>query len=98
MAHSTETMVAKPMMKCGHAANATSEGKPVCAICVGMKPGADEIDQSPPSLAGRKAICAYSHGANGDRGETDSRTNLPFFEHRPNEATDRYYCGCLGWN
>ena len=26
-----------------------------------------------------------------------SSPNLPFFEHRPNEPMDRYYCGCFGW-
>lgn len=57
--------MAKPMMKCGHAANATSDGKPVCAICAPVN-GWNEIDYSPDSLEGRLARCTYygypSHG------------------------------------
>ena len=53
----------KPMMKCGHAANATCRGKagvkydppiPSCAICFCI-----EIDEAPPSLNGRQAKCDY---------------------------------------
>jgi hypothetical protein len=54
----------KPMMKCGHAANATdSEGNPVCAICYGINPqlsrAATEVAEKPPDLEGRRARCAY---------------------------------------
>jgi hypothetical protein len=27
-----------------------------------------------------------------------SSSKLPFFEHKPNEPMDRYYCGCYGWD
>src|SRR4051812_23201449 len=48
-----------PMMKCGHAANAKNgNGEPSCVICFGIHPGADVVDESPPSLVGRKAKCA----------------------------------------
>lgn len=51
-----------PMMKCGHAANATSRpsGKPVCFICA-MADGdaAHTVDETPPSLEGRRARCNY---------------------------------------
>lgn len=86
------------MMKCGHSANATQTmtGKPICAICAGIKPGWDEVDESPPTLEGRKARCTY-YGAKC-RSETDSNTKLAFFEYQPDQELDRYYCGCYGWD
>jgi hypothetical protein len=63
-------------MKCGHTANAKdSEGNPVCAICIGIHPGATEIDKK-PSLVGRTARC-YSCGST-----VPSSYNLPFFEYQ----------------
>jgi len=79
-----------PMMKCGHAANSTCNGKPSCAICVPRKE-AFEIAET-PNLAGRKSCCAYC------RKLAESSTDLPFFEHRPTRDTDSHYCGCRGWN
>lgn len=76
----------KPMMKCGHTANAVSGGKPICVIC-----GCTEIAEQ-PNLKGRKARCSYC-----DR-ECDSSTALPFFEHKPESEFDEYYCGCWGWD
>ena len=105
----------KPMMKCGHAANAVEgkTGKPSCVICVGIHPGAMEIDDSPPDLSKRKARCLY-HGSiprgglhesnyGCKRGEAcncerPSDSKLPFFEHRPNREHDAFYCGCWGWD
>lgn len=81
-----------PMMKCGHAANATSDGKPCCVICA-PDPKAFEIDEhaSQNALIGRKAMCTYC-------GKTvPSNTNLPFFSRGKGEF-DRYYCGCRGWS
>jgi len=75
------------MMKCGHVAN-TERG---CVICFGITPGAEEINYSPPDLTGRKAKCECG-------GLRDSDTRLPFFEHRPDQDTDLYYCGCRGWD
>lgn len=79
-------------MQCGHTANATSsDGKPACAICVGIHPGATE--PGPPSdLTGRTARCAYGGIA------VPSNASLPFFEHRPDKPHDLYYCGCFGWD
>lgn len=82
-----------PLMKCGHAANATDEqGHPCCAICWGIVEGADEIAETPPDLEGREAECLYCHR------RVPSSLNLAFFEYRPEKATDAYYCGCMGWN
>jgi hypothetical protein len=87
-----------PLMKCGHAANGVHKGHPVCVACFGIVDGADVVDTYEPQLQGRKAQCVYG-GKEGHPGsEVDSSTRLAFFEHRPNEATDRYYCGCFGWN
>ena len=80
-----------PMMSCGHAANATSQGKPCCAICIGLHPGARVIAHNVPSLAGRIATC-------GGHSPVSSNTNLAFFKHCPNQETDDYYCGHAGWD
>ena len=83
----------KPMMKCGHAANAVDkDGNPCCAICAGYTPDAFIVEDKEIDLTGRKARCA-------DCGRvTDSRLDLPFFEYRPNAKYDGYYCGCKGWD
>ncbi len=80
-----------PMMKCGHAANAKSNGKPSCVICVGIHTGAMEVDPAPTQLVERVAECAYCSK------QAPSSLDLPFFEHRPERADDKYYCGCRGW-
>ena len=80
------------MMKCGHAANATHNGKPVCAICFGFTPDAQIVADTAPDLTGRKARCGYCGKL------TDSKISLPFFEYRPNCKYDSYYCGCWGWD
>ena len=86
-----------PMMQCGHAANATyqdnGEVKPCCAICIGLEPGAKVVATNPPDLTGRFATCAY-----GDHKRVPSSSGLAFFKHQPDQKTDRYYCGCRGWD
>jgi len=80
------------MMKCGHAANAEDgRGNPVCAICIGIVKGANEVVEQ-PNLDGRKAVCSYCGK------EVQSETKLAFFEHLPAEKFDGYYCGCRGWD
>lgn len=88
----------KPMMLCGHAANATNkEGKPVCVICIGIISGAEDIN--PEQIAkGRMAYCSYCNK------ERPSSSDLPFFgkgyiHHGVRDETkDSFYCGCLGWD
>lgn len=115
-----------PMMKCGHAANATHKGKdgvdsPCCVICFTTPGDASmQVNDAPPSLAGRMARCSEGGACRGrpsrargtysmtapDYGTYDasghsvapSSPNLPFFEHKPNDPMDRYYCGCYGWD
>ena len=79
-----------PMMKCGHAANATRKGKPCCAICVGLTENGAIPVETPP-LEGRVAQCSCGNSK-------PSSLNLAFFEHRPKCQTDSYYCGCRGWD
>ena len=85
------------LMKCGHAANAhTQDGRPVCAICTGIRPGADEVDDSPPNLAGRTARCSYYDWH--CQSQQPSDPSLPFFAHHSDRPFDEYYCGCYGWD
>lgn len=94
------------MMKCGHAANATNtSGKPCCAICA-VKPGYDEPAEV--DLSNRRAKCQYrtrkmvgtihSLAGHSPEGVPSDTPGLAFFEHRPGEKFDRYYCGCHGWD
>lgn len=81
----------KPTMGCGHTANAQKgDGSPLCVICYGIVPGADEVAET-PNLEGRMAECTCNRRVPSD-------TQLPFFEHTPNKEFDRYYCGCYGWD
>lgn len=80
------------MMKCGHAANAENgKGDPCCVICYGIVPGADEIDDSPPSLEGRMSKCC-------NKSIVPSSPSLAFFKHYPDREFDSHYCGCRGWD
>ena len=81
------------LMKCGHTANATygNDNQPCCLICA-PKPEAFEIVVNLPNLTGRKAKCSDCNNI------VDSNWDLPFFEYRPNEKYDKYYCGCWGWD
>ncbi len=80
------------MMKCGHAANAFSGGKPCCVICA-PAPAAMEVNDAPPSLAGRKSQCSYLPAGHSIK---DSSPDLPFFEFKgegSREATMICKCG-----
>lgn len=101
------------MMACGHAANGTMNGKPVCAICIIV---GDETDLAcmvveTPSFEGRMARCSYAmpgeerhsptagpYAGRSYASLTPSGPGLAFFEHRPEQAEDRFYCGCWGWD
>ena len=84
----------KPMMKCGHQANAVRmPGEiPCCAICSGITEDALIIDDNPPDLTSRMAKCADCHR------KKKSTDNLAFFRHQPDAPYDQFYCGCRGWN
>ena len=78
-------------MKCGCVNNAvTGEGKPACAIhsCTTI----EFKCEGKKGLEGRKAKCSYGDSI------VDSSWNLAFFQHKPNEEYDEYYCGCYGWD
>lgn len=83
------------LMKCGHAAAATrtlpdGSSIPCCPIHAGTPEG-ETPAEAPPDLTGRTAKCGEC------RNTAPSGLHLAFFEHRPGEATDSYYCGCHGW-
>lgn len=83
----------KPMMKCGHAANAVDkDGNPCCAICAGSTPDAFVVEDKEIDLTGRKARCLYCGSLK------DSSPDLPFFEYRPDRKFDGFYDGCKGWD
>lgn len=93
------------MMKCGHAANGEhivdGDRFPCCVICAGIPVG--NIDAyvvvETPDFSGRKARCSYRTGRDGKPCKiVDSHPNLAFFEAKPDDEMDRYYCGCYGWD
>lgn len=81
------------MMGCGCAATGNDkDGNPICVVHIGLHPGWNTVVET-PDLAGRYAKCCY-----GDHGKVKSTINLPFFEYKPDQEFDRYYCGCYGWD
>lgn len=91
-------MAEPKLMKCGHTATGTYTDKngneqPCCVSCSGIVAGANEVAEQEPDLTGRIAKCNYGCGS-----QSASSLRLPFFEHKPNLETDRYYCGCYGWD
>ena len=80
------------MMKCGcaaqgHRINKDGSKTECCLVheCYEPVPA--------PDLTGRIASCSY-----GRHADIPSRMDLAFFQYRPGEATDEYYCGCFGWD
>ena len=71
------------MMKCGHIANGTIMGKPICAICM-------ETEQAPlPDLTGRQARCPDCMKS------VASDYSLPYFKYRgPGSFDDLNICKC----
>ena len=47
---------------------------------------------------GRKEKPDYGDFDAAGHSVAPSSTELPFFEHRPDQAMDAYYCGCFGWD
>lgn len=79
------------MMKCGHRANATSDGKPCCVICAGITARYNEIADE-PDLSNRKCICSQCKKV------VPSSEAVAFFKHRPDKEFDEHYDGCFGWD
>lgn len=81
------------LMKCGHAANGTRDGEPVCVICLGIDPGAELADAT-PSLEGRVARCTCGK-------ERPSSLDLAFFAYRGPGGHGTRRCGAVvtrgGW-
>lgn len=78
----------RPVMTCGHTANAVHKIKgggeePACVICCCC-----EVDESPPDLTGRVAVCPDC------RTERPSDYGLPFFQYRGPGAMDHKCRNC----
>ena len=79
------------LMKCGHKPNATSNGKPCCVICAGIKSGHDEFGEI-IDLANRECKCPMCKKI------VPSDKHIAFFEFKPTEKYDEHYDGCRGWD
>ena len=89
------------LMECGHVAQGMRGWKksPVCLVCM-CDAVAREVTGT-DGLLGREAVCSYfgSRTRSGIcQGKTESSWDLAFFEYRPDEKFDRFYCGCWGWD
>jgi hypothetical protein len=73
------------LMSCGCTTSLTSDGAPVCLYHASATPTAM------PSLEGRTARCGCGY-------VVPSSDRLAFFEYRPTQPMDTYYCGHAGWN
>lgn len=83
------------MMECGRAANAKDkEGKPVCAICVGIDRRANVVAKNPPDLTGRSARCSYFESC---KRSAPSSSELAFFEYQGAESHSAGYCKNCGF-
>lgn len=99
------------LMKCGHRAQATTNGAPCCVICFPSPDSLVPVDTL-PDLTGRKARCSCCN-----KTTVDSSVDLAFYEFRgpgthydsrvSNCLTtakeggfeyDNFYCGCYGWD
>ena len=92
----------------GKPAHYTGEPMPACVICECF-----EIAEEQPDLSKRKARCTY-YGKPTRKSECDvcdksedrvchcerdsDPNKLAFFEHKPNNEFDGFYCGCHGWD
>lgn len=87
-------MSTRPLMKCGCVALGVDMDTrlPVCPVHAGLTPDAERIEDNPPDLTGREAVCCYCEC------RKPSSLDLPFFEYRANRETDSYYNGCRGWD
>ncbi len=67
-----------------------------CSICDCIETNASACKRS--RAAGGIEACYGVVPEGKRRSEAPSSLDLPFFEHRPNEEYDRFFCGCMGWN
>ena len=82
-----------PVMECGHRANGTLKDgvrRPVCAICFGIKPGADVVaDPQPVEPKGYR--CPHCRKV--------SEKPMAFSTVTPDkDGYGSHYDGCLGWD
>lgn len=86
--------------------------RPACVICVRSGKDGDPavtMREVMPDLEGRRMRCSYGMRHNGvcqpnrhmavaRQSERDSDLRASFFEYRPDDEFDRYYCGCWGYD
>lgn len=85
-------MVKGYLMKCGHIAFTENNQNPIICDRCGCMNIDKEITNITTGLEGRMARCSECGR------ETPSRWNLPLFTYEPDLNTDKYYCGCYGWD
>jgi hypothetical protein len=96
------------LMACGHSTHAVQADtrEPVCVICVGIDPRARvraTPEQETAATEGRMMRCSYTKGQDGKPcharlNPVPSNTSAAFFNSRPGEDYDQFYCGCWGWD
>jgi hypothetical protein len=67
----------------------------ICTSCAGKR------YRAASDLTGRMAKCHYKSGRDGKahaNGPVASSFSLAFFEYKPDQEFDTYYCGCWGWD
>jgi len=83
------------LLECGCTPNSYLSGKPVCAIHLQLTTGATKlVEEIPTELLTRMARCGYC----GSEAASKDYKNLAFFQYKPNQKTDNYYCGCRGFD
>lgn len=78
------------VMACGHAGQATSNGRPSCVIC--DRPKSTTPMDPQPSLEGRTSVCLHCLAS------SPSSPDLAYFWYKPGKLFDEHYCGCRGWD
>jgi hypothetical protein len=53
---------------------------------------------TPEQLAGRYATCGSANTNTEHNAKPSNTPDLAFFRYQPDEPTDDYYCGCMGWD
>jgi hypothetical protein len=83
-----------PIMECGCAANAVREGKDGLRQYSCIHHSTVKQLEVQPDLTLRMARCRYGC----ESSIAKSRTDMQFFEYRPAENYDLYYCGCWAYD
>lgn len=88
---------ARPVMLCGHVANARQGFRVVCRECFAsddteVRFQSVQVDTAKAELDGRRATCAQCGASE------PSSLSLPNFQFEPDMTIDSFYDGCKGWD